>query len=371
MSKRYSYLSKDGCEKWIAEEMDNCHWYSRLGSDEGRWCSEHKGILIVALASLFLIIYFLFPFLDGIILGMVFAYVGRPIRDHFGPRRRLGSIAASICIVVPIFLVMGLGMLEVANQIIMLAHNQDAIRTLLGTFMQQKTAYMPYALDDILAGILENAAGIIAPIAAAIPVFHIGRAVSMGIINFFISIPVCYFLLVDGEGFVESVVALLPDEEMAVLNRYIARIDRILSGIFIGTIYTSILGSIIAVFIFYGFGLPRPFALASIVFIAGMVPFLTSWVVIIPVAVYKYIVTGLWGALIFFSIASAFIYLPSELFIRPYLVSTRSSMHPLLVMLSFLGGAMVAGLGGFFLAPAIMGVIVGIYQVHHEEVAEQ
>jgi len=27
----------------------------------------------------------------------------------------------------------------------------------------------------------------------------------------------------------------------------------------------------------------------------------------------------------------------------------------------------VAGLGGFFLAPALMGVVVGVYQVHKEE----
>ena len=38
-------------------------------------------------------------------------------------------------------------------------------------------------------------------------------------------------------------------------------------------------------------------------------------------------------------------------------------------MLSFFGGALVAGIGGFFLAPAIMGVIVGIYQIRREEIA--
>ena len=74
--------------------------------------------------------------------------------------------------------------------------------------------------------------------------------------------------------------------------------------------------------------------------------------------------------MIFFVLASSLIYLPSELLIRPYLVSAKSSLHPLLVMLSFLGGALVAGIGGFFLAPAIMGVIVGIYQVRKEEMAE-
>ncbi|HOV52064.1 MAG TPA: AI-2E family transporter [Methanothrix sp.] len=331
------------------------------------WCKEHKIILILALAALLLIVYFLFPFLDGVILGTVFAYVGRPIRDKFGSRRRLGALVASVCIVVPIFLVIGMGMLEVANQIIILAHNQVAVRDTIGFLMEQLASDLPMSLNGTLASGLENAVGIVAPIAASIPLFHIGRVLSLGIINFIISIPVCYFVLVDGEALVESSIALLPKKDIEACRKYITRIDHILSGIFIGTIYTSMLGSIIAAIIFYGFGLPRPFALASIVFVAGMVPFLTSWVVIVPVAVYKYITVGLGGALYFFALASALIYLPSELLIRPYLVSAKSSMHPLMVMLSFIGGALVAGIGGFFLAPAIMGVIVGIYQVRAEE----
>ena len=326
--------------------------------------------MILALAAVLMTVYFIFPFLDGIILGMVFAYVGRPIRDKFGQRRRLGSLVAAICIVVPIFLILGLGTLEIANQIIILARNQEALRSGLGILMQQTAMDLPSWVKDFLTSGLENAAGLIAPIAASIPIFHIGRVVSLGIINFLISIPICYFVLTDGKGFKESIISLLPQGEMKIYRKYIDRIDRILSGIYIGTIYTSILGSLIAAFIFYAFGLPRPFALASIVFVAGMVPFLTSWIVIIPVTVYRYFAVGLEGAVIFFVLASSLIYLPSELLIRPYLVSAKSSLHPLLVMLSFLGGALVAGIGGFFLAPAIMGAIVGIYQVRREEMAE-
>jgi predicted PurR-regulated permease PerM len=241
----------------------------------------------------------------------------------------------------------------------------------LGILMERMASDLPPGLNDILARNLENAAGITAPIAASIPVFYIGRVVSLGIINFIISIPVCYFVLVDGENFVESIISLLPTREMEVYRKYITRIGRILSGIFIGTIYTSILGSIIAAFMFYAFDLPRPFALASIVFVAGIVPFLTSWIVIVPAAIYKYMTAGIGDSLAFIVLASALIYLPSELLIRPYLVSSRSSLHPLLVMLSFLGGALVAGIGGFFLAPAIMGVIVGIYQVRQEEIGNK
>ena len=337
--------------------------------DPGKWCSEHKGMLIIALASMLLIFYFFFPFLDGIILGTVFAYVGKPIRDKFGKRKRLGSLVAAVCIVVPIFLVLGLGMIEIANQILILAKNQEAIRTALSILTDQTSRDLTPWMKDLLTSGLENAASIIAPIAASIPVFHIGRVASLGIINFIVSIPVCYFVLVDGESFVESIISLLPQREKEAYRKYMSRIDYILSGIFIGTIYTSILGSIIAAFIFYAFSLPRPFALASIVFVAGMVPFLTSWVVIIPVTIYRYFAVGMEVR----PFSSCWLQLSSTCLrsslIRPYLVAAKSSLHPLLVMLSFLGGALVAGIGGFFLAPAIMGIIVGIYQVRREEMA--
>ena len=341
-----------------------------MNFDLGSRCSGHKFVVILVLAAMLMIVYFFYPFLDGIILGTVFAYVGRPMRDKFSQHKRLGSLAAVICIVVPIFLILGLGTLQVVNQISILARNQELLRSGLGTLMAETGAGFPLGVKDLFTQSIENAAGIIAPIAASIPLLHIGRVVSLGIINFLISIPICYFLLMDGDGFKESIISLLPQGEMKIYRKYIDRIDRILSGIYIGTIYTSILGSLIAALTFYVFGLPRPFALASIVFVAGMVPFLTSWTVIVPLTVYRYFTLGLEGAVIFFVLASSLIYLPSELLIRPYLVSAKSSLHPLLVMLSFLGGALVAGIGGFFLAPAIMGAIVGIYQVRREEMAE-
>lgn len=338
-----------------------------MGFDPGRWCRQHRMMLIPALASLLLIFYSFFPFLDGIVLGVVFAYVGRPIRDHFHPKKRLGSLIASLCIVLPVLFVLGLGMIEIASQVLQMAKNYETIRFGLGELSAQASMSLAPWMTNLISTGLENAAGVIATIIAAIPVLHFGKVATLAIINFIVSIPICYFMLADGESFVESAIALLADEERQLYRRYISRIDHILSGIFIGTIYTSILGSIIAAVVFHMFGLPRPFALASIVFVAGMVPLLTSWVVIIPATVYQYTLEGMGGAALFFITASALIYLPSELLIRPYLVASRSSLHPLLVMLSFLGGALVGGIGGFFLAPALMGIIVGIYQVHRDE----
>jgi predicted PurR-regulated permease PerM len=187
----------------------------------------------------------------------------------------------------------------------------------------------------------------------------------MGIINFLISFPVCYFLLVDGSGLKWAVMAFLPTEKAGTYEKYLIRIDRVISGVYMGSIYTAIAGGLTSAVIFYLFGVPRPLALASIVSLAGMVPFLT-WLVFIPTAIFRYYTIGPLDAVLFFLAGSTLVHL-AELLIRPYLVSAASSIHPLLVLISFMGGGMVAGMAGFFLAPALVGVIVGAYQVMAEE----
>jgi Predicted permease len=75
-------------------------------------------------------------------------------------------------------------------------------------------------------------------------------------------------------------------------------------------------------------------------------------------------------ALLFFISASILVHV-AELVIRPYIVYTKSSIHPLLVLLAFLGGGVVAGISGFFLAPAMVGVVTGIFQVMREMQVER
>jgi len=226
-------------------------------------------------------------------------------------------------------------------------------------------AHIPQAIFDELSRGMTNLMEIGLHLIAGLPVFSLGTAISLGIVNFLISLCVCYFLLLDGTHLKNAVMGALSLEGRDFEQRCLARIDGILFGIYTGSIYTAIAGGITSVLIFYIFGVPRPFAMACIVFLAGMVPFLT-WLVFIPTAISRYIEFGLADALLFFLVASVMVHV-AELVIRPYIVSAKSSIHPLLVLLAFLGGGIVAGISGFFLAPAMVGVVTGIYQVMQEE----
>ena len=341
--------------------------------------TENAWIILPILFILILISYFLLPLMDGIILGVVFAYVARPIREKFGRRRRLGSIVATTAIILPIILILGLGGVEVISQLNWMVENQGEIIGRVGIFLRgleiplensellSAIYEIPPRIYEDLTGSLRTMIELLARILSSFPVFSYGMSLVLTALNLIASIYVCYFLLMDGGRLARGVLTILPSENISVYKKYSARIDSILSGIFIGAIYTAIVSGLISAMVFYAFGIPRPFALASIVFISGMIPVLSSWLVIIPITFYRYFEMGLFDALFFFAVATAFIYLPSDLIIRPYIVSTKSTIHPLLVILSFVGGVLVAGIGGFFLAPALMGIVVGVYQVHKEE----
>ena len=313
---------------------------------------------LAVIVSLILVSLMVFPLLDSMILGVVFAYVGRPIKDLFGSRRLLGSLLATCCIVIPIFMIITLGTLEVANQLLLLANNKEEVLTFASVFI--KDLNVPPVFFDQLTGSFKGFIDIVVSIAKTVP---------LGLLNFVLSFLVCFFLLKDGGGLKDSLIKTLPAKKLEINRRYFARIDRILSGIFLGSIYTSIVGGVVSIIIFYLFDIPRPFAMASVVFLAGLVPFL-SWIVFIPISIYRYFEYGPVDALIFFLIVSILVHL-AEFFIRPYFVSAKSSLHPLLVMLTFIGGGLVAGIGGFFLAPALTGIIYAIYQVKQDERVEK
>ncbi|UEC43931.1 MAG: conserved membrane protein of unknown function [Methanothrix sp.] len=340
---------------------------------------ENAWILIPVLLLLILITYFLLPLMDGIILGVVFAYVGRPIKERFGKRERLGSAVATAAIVLPIALILGLGGVEVVSQLNWVVENQAEIIKRAGSFLAEVEMPLagidilpaiyeiPPAIYDDLTGSLKTLIELLARILSSIPVFSFGMSIILMGLNLIASIYVCYFLLMDGKKLAAGISTILPTENLAIYKKYEARIDSILSGIFIGAIYTSILSGVLAVMVFYAFGIPNPFALAALVFISGLIPILSSWLVIIPISVYRYFDMSPFDGVLFLVVSAVLIFVPSDLIIRPYIVSKKSTIHPLLVVLAFVGGVLVAGLGGFFLAPALMGVVVGVYQIHKEE----
>jgi predicted PurR-regulated permease PerM len=98
-------------------------------------------------------------------------------------------------------------------------------------------------------------------------------------------------------------------------------------------------------------------------FLAALIPIFAEWMVILPVSLYLFLHDP-HTALVFLATGVVFLYIIPELIIRPQFLGYRSKIHPLVLLLAFVGGGIVGGIGGFFLAPMIAGLATAIYNYY-------
>ncbi|MEZ5334849.1 MAG: AI-2E family transporter [Methanolobus sp.] len=309
-----------------------------------------------------LYIYILFPLADGIVLGLVFAYIARSIFKKFNRFKRVGALVATMCIVVPVIFIIGSGMVEIVRQIMWIIENQAYV--INSTFDFFRTIDIPERYSADVQQMIWNISTSFFPLLSRIGIISYARNLMMFGINLLVAIFLCYFLLADGKGLYNAVLKIVPQEHKSAFHRFLLHLDVILQGVFVGNASAALIVSVLSLIVFYIFGFSHVLALAALIFVASVIPMFAGYMVLLAMSVYRYIQQGLESAIVFFVVASIVIYAPPELVLRPYLASIKSQIHPFLIFLAFLGGAFVGGVAGFFLAPIVLGSIIAAYRVY-------
>lgn len=332
---------------------------------------KHKWKIALAIVIFLIAIAFLqiiSPLLDGIILGVVLAYVARPMKqylDRYIPK--LSPYIATFAIVLPIFLIIGLGIVEIFNQILWAIKNQDYVVGVLLNLVERLN--LPDFVQDKARDIILNFTSYLLPIVRQVPVSaiaHTFTTFALFIINTIIAVILCFFLLVDGSRLVEKIEDIIPDEVEEFSRRFMMHLDGILSAIFIGNTYSAIAVGLLSLVVFTIFGFVNVMALSALMLVAALVPVFAGWMVIVPLTIYRYFGIGGESAIVFLVVSVLVIIIPPELLIRPYLIHTRSNIHPMMIIIAFIGGGLVGGIAGFFIAPMLLGAIVAAYRAHAE-----
>ncbi|MFZ2497499.1 MAG: AI-2E family transporter [Methanosarcina sp.] len=324
------------------------------------------GAALAVAVLLYFAILILLPLADGIILGLVFAYIARPIRVIFKRHKKIGALVASLCIFIPIVFIVGAGIVEILNQISWILDNQTAV---VGAILDFISALeIPERLLESINSAIWDLFKSLLPAVGSIGLISYAQSIGLFAVNFIVSIIFCFYILADGDRLYCAFLGVIPKEYKGVVNRYACHLDLILGGIFIGSAYSALIVSVTSVVVFYAFGFPHVLALATLIFIASVIPLFAGYMVLVPLALMRYIEQGFESAAIFFVISSLVIYGPPELILRPYLTGMKSKIHPMPLMLAFLGGAFVGGIAGFFAAPILLGALVAAYRVYQEQI---
>lgn len=320
-------------------------------------------LLILIIAAAF--IYVTLPLLDGIIMGIVLAYIARPMKRYFDRYvPKASPYIATLAIVLPVLLIFGFGIIEIINDILWAVKNQDYVLGILLSLLEKLN--LPDFARDRIKDMVLNFTSYLLPVLKQYLTISIvvdmGKAVAMLALNTFLAVLICFYLLMDGERLIEKITDIIPQEVEDFSARFIIHFDGILSALFIGNTYSAIAVGILSVIVFWAFGFSNVLALSAIMLLAAIIPLLTGWLVIIILAIFRYFEMGSESAIVFLIVAFVVVVLPPELLVRPYIISTKSEIHPMLIILAFLGGGMVGGVAGFFIAPILLGAIMAAYR---------
>ncbi len=162
-----------------------------------------------------------------------------------------------------------------------------------------------------------------------------------------------YFFLLDGPAMLVGLQGLSPieDKHEKELAMEFARVSR---AVVVATLLSAAVQGILAGIGFWFCGLDSIFLLTLLSGVLAMVPFVGAAAVWIPCALYLYFVDNNPTAAIGLAIYGGAVISLADNIIKPWILHGQSNLHPLLALLSVIGGVAVLGPIGILIGPMIV-----------------
>jgi len=175
-----------------------------------------------------------------------------------------------------------------------------------------------------------------------------------------------FFLLKEGERVLGMIKDLIPltdrDKDHIIETLRVVISATINGGVLIGALQ-GFLGGIAFLFL----GLPSPILWGFVMFILSFIPGIGTAMVWFPAAVYL-LITGSYvkGALLM--VWGVLVVGLADNILRPYIISGKTNLHPMLLFFSVLGAVNAFGLIGVVAGPIILSVAIAVLTIYRESV---
>lgn len=320
-------------------------------------------ILILLFVLTFLL---LKPILMSIIFGIILAYIFYPVYSFVYRFTHSKNLSATlICsfliliIVVPSWFLAPI-FIEQSLRLYVAAQQTDFItplKTLFPPLFTSETfsAEVGSVLHSFIIRTIDNFVSSLAGIILELPTFLL--QITAALFTFF-------FVLRDREEMVEYVKSLLPFSK-DVEKKLFQYSEGITSSVIYGQIIVGILQGVIAGIGFFIFGVPNALFLTLLASLAGVLPIIGTVVVWVPVVIYLLVdgnsFAGI-GVLVIGTFSSTI-----DNFLRPMIVSRKTSLHSSIILLGMIGGLFMFGVLGLILGPLIIAYLLVILELYRKK----
>ena len=291
-------------------------------------------LLIVAVISFFVIKDLIFPILYSIVLAF-FLY---PLYKRINSLIKVRWISAFIIILLLVG-VITVPLVFVSDELIKESLNFYSIVT---HWNVESAPFLKEGLQNIMISINKIASDFLFSIPARL-------------INALISLLLLFYFLIDGENLINKTKELMPlDEKKKEL--FFKEFKNISYSVIYGSVLTGIIIGILSGIGFYIFKVNSPVLLSFIVMILVILPLVGSAFVWLPISILKIMngdnTNGI-GLIIYSLILSI-----GGAMLTYRLVSSKSKMHPVLIIVGVIGGLKFFGFIGIIFGPFMLAVLI-------------
>ena len=330
-------------------------------------------LLTILLVALGLVALVFFPFFAPLALAAVFSVVLRPVftwaltlvRGSRPVASLITLVIALVCLLVPLGLITTQIALEARNVYESLTGGEglEFLHSVLAEVEALIAPYVPgFTLNfETLAAQL----GTYARQALEVVLSHAGGILSSTagfLLSLFIFFIALYYLLKDGPALKRSVVELSPlydtDDEFVFKKLEVA-----INSVVRGSLLIALIQGIIATTGYLLFGVPNAVLWGTTTAVAALIPGVGTALVLGPIVLYLTFAgatSSALGLLLWGVVAVGLI----DNLLGPKLMGRSAQLHPLLILLSVLGGLAFFGPTGLFLGPLTISLFLTLLSIH-------
>lgn len=329
--------------------------------------------LVALLIGAGLAVFFILkPFLAPLALAAIFAVVLQPVYRRARKEVRGSETFAALTTVIMLLLALLIPIMWFGSALVQ--ETQQLSGGLFAGDWQAKLAALVQAKAASIDALVPGTSGWLIAASANLDLYarealtwlvqHIGVAfssVSAFVLALFVFFLALYYLLRDGARLCRYIVRLSPladtDDEVIL-----ARLTVAVNSVVRGKLLIALVQGIFAGIGLALFGVPNALLWALVATVAALVPPLGIGLVMVPAALYVFIAGssgGAIGLLVWGFVAGVL-----DNVLGPKLMAHGTAQHPLLTLLSILGGIALFGPVGVFLGPLVVSLFLTLLSLH-------
>jgi predicted PurR-regulated permease PerM len=192
------------------------------------------------------------------------------------------------------------------------------------------------------------------------------RFLGEALVSLAIMILATYYFFADGAVMIEAILRLSPLQG-ARTQELLDQFDSVTRAVVLATLLSAFVQGLLAGVGFYAAGVGSVFLLTALSMLLTLVPFVGAAIVWVPVCLWLFAVEGRTTAGVLLAVYCVGVVSMVDNLVKPLVLHGRSNLHPLLALLSVLGGVQALGPIGIFVGPMVVAFLQTLLNMVHAE----